>query len=705
MLFFPKALRAALVLINYGVSFIVKLARPAATSYACLSLTLASCGGSSGPTTSGGVYMGPIANATVSVYQLAADGSVIDGIVARTQTASDGTFALNRTLRYPVLVRATGGSYEEESNGKNVAMQEEIDAVYLSAPSKMIVSAYSNAIVAAARGAGGLTADNVTAAISLVNAFAGDIDVQQTAPAFTSQPAPSASSSVSDGAKMALALGAESQSRTTAGISIADSTQNIVAQAANGDTLAQCNVGAGNPSDGVTLTAPANANCAVTVGAASYVGSARNRSGVASVTQLRQTIAGAPAQIVVSSAACRNRVDLLNENRALFDRRASDVQARLTKSVTAANWTSVSNAGTWGPRATTYGPITTTSCNDTAAFQQELVMAVEDYWVDQDLNYCHHHIPAWVPPVTPATFRNSDVTSTAMTCAPHRLGDGVQTERTLANSEIKWQGVDCSDFTSWAFNFAGVTHAGGNLETGIGTQACSAGADPVVSTNEQPGVLLDINKGNIDALADHLRPGDLLYITETAPATSPPSNVSGGTVVSHVVTWTGKRYSDLANANPAAYNWQTAGQKGSRLGGNFGHYFSARNSTAAVDLSQLGTTDMNPWMIIDSHFAGPAYRPFIQTTSKLNPDWYVTSLSHVRRIIDAESVSSDPVLAPLVIHAGAAQAGPTGPSVTLSSSQPSASGGGYRLVYERASLNGTPTCYRVGAPVTTASAQ
>jgi cbb3-type cytochrome oxidase cytochrome c subunit len=47
-------------------------------------------------------------------------------------------------------------------------------------------------------------------------------------------------------------------------------------------------------------------------------------------------------------------------------------------------------------------------------------------------------------------------------------------------------------------------------------------------------------------------------------------------------------------------------------------------------------------MIIDSHYAGSAYRPFV--------DWHRTHLSNVRRIVGAEAARTDPHLADYVIE-------------------------------------------------------
>lgn len=44
------------------------------------------------------------------------------------------------------------------------------------------------------------------------------------------------------------------------------------------------------------------------------------------------------------------------------------------------------------------------------------------------------------------------------------------------------------------------------------------------------------------------------------------------------------------------------------------------------------------WVIADSHYAGPAYRPFL--------GWYRAKLSHVRRIINRNNVPKEDMIDP-----------------------------------------------------------
>jgi len=79
----------------------------------------------------------------------------------------------------------------------------------------------------------------------------------------------------------------------------------------------------------------------------------------------------------------------------------------------------------------------------------------------------------------------------------------------------------------------------------------------------------------------------------------------------------------------------------------------------------------------------------------MNADWYVANLSHVRRVIDADSARTDPVLAPLVIGQVSTTNGDFGKVVTFSSPQSRASSGGFKLIYQRPKKNAIPTCYSV----------
>ena len=275
--------------------------------------------------------------------------------------------------------------------------------------------------------------------------------------------------------------------------------------------------------------------------------------------------------------------------------------------------------GTWGPHQTKTNfkaPTVPTGC-DPISWKQSRLLASLNFWIDKAFNYCHHHIPDWLPPddtlEANPKFRVTNLNNSGMTCTPNRYLDGSQhNNKTLGScdknqpncvnadipAQIQFQGLDCSDFTSWVYNFTGLSGEGRPLQTDIDAQACDQ--------QENDGVLLDINRRNFNTYKKLLRPGDLLYIMAGQNSLKP------STKMVHVVVWTGKKWSDI-QTDPAYYKEQdgkTFGQAGDRVGGDFLSY---------------GKVSPDTPLIVDSHFAGPAYRPFL--------GWYVKNLSHVRRII------------------------------------------------------------------------
>jgi hypothetical protein len=285
-----------------------------------------------------------------------------------------------------------------------------------------------------------------------------------------------------------------------------------------------------------------------------------------------------------------------------FQGRKNSVQASLVPGMTSTNWSTYPTTSTWGPHAAIYGAISAPpACTDIDTFRRELVMASENYWVDQNLNYFHHHVPCWTPRENTASIdhRDSSAGSTSggaadphspkMTCTARRGADGSQSVQTSTaqmppaiGSALMWNGADCSNFTSWVYNFAGLA------TDQLSMEQC-------------------------------LLPGDLLYVAQK-------DTVGSGTFaadykLAHVITWTGTRFSDLqARADRAKYDLSRMGQPDSRLGGDFLALLGPTDTAA-----NLGQPGHDPWMIIDSHYAGPAYRPFL--------GWYAERLSHVRRIV------------------------------------------------------------------------
>lgn len=207
--------------------------------------------------------------------------------------------------------------------------------------------------------------------------------------------------------------------------------------------------------------------------------------------------------------------------------------------------------GPWGPGPRHYPPVTDQS-EAPLSWQRQRVLAVACKYIG--LPYQHHHIPAWDPPKgwpwKPVAYgRNS-------------------------------KGVDCSDFTSWVYNYG----LGIKLDTGIRQQAdteqiAGPGGDGSITVR----TLRDDN--GYEDLVRKLKTGDLLYI----------KNNKG--LVGHVIMWVGE-YGRSPDGVPLI-----------------------------IDCTGLGHKDSNGNDIP----IGVNLRPFGRDS------WYYKSFSHAHRILHADS--------------------------------------------------------------------
>ncbi len=207
--------------------------------------------------------------------------------------------------------------------------------------------------------------------------------------------------------------------------------------------------------------------------------------------------------------------------------------------------------GAWGPGPRHYPALRGYGARS-ASWKRARVLAVAASYIG--LPYQHHHIPDWNPPQSwpwkPVAYgRNS-------------------------------KGVDCSDFTSWAYNYG----LGLKLHTGIGEQAN-------IETIKGPGGEGQINIETItndkgyDDLVQKLKTGDLLYIR----------NNKGK--IAHVIMWVGS------------------------LG------TSPDQSPLVIDSTGPEHSDCNGNAIP----IGVQLRPFLKN------QWYFKSFDHAHRIIRGEN--------------------------------------------------------------------
>ena len=128
-----------------------------------------------------------------------------------------------------------------------------------------------------------------------------------------------------------------------------------------------------------------------------------------------------------------------------------------------ARWYGLACNGGWGPHAATYPTIQPPAGCAPVAWQRARVVAVARRYLG--LAYRHHHVPAWDPP--------------AALVGPTGAGEG----------------LDCSNFTAWAYNYA------------LGIRFTS---------NVQQQAAGPLAPGRVLAPDEPFAPGDLLFVLRQA---------------------------------------------------------------------------------------------------------------------------------------------------------------------------------------------
>jgi len=238
------------------------------------------------------------------------------------------------------------------------------------------------------------------------------------------------------------------------------------------------------------------------------------------------------------------------EELCAIDRELPRSDPRLEAAIPYSEWYSLGTRrkfGAWGPFARHF-PALQGSENIPAAWKRERVLAVANNLIG--LPYQHHHIPDWDPPRD-------------WPWKPVKYG---------RNS----RGMDCSDFTSWVYNYG----LGIHINTGIGEQA---NTEQIAGPGGQGRVDLRVirDENGYDDLVSRLKSCDLLYI----------KNNQGK--VGHVIMWLGE------------------------------HGLSPDGSPLVIDCTGPEHTDCNGNAIP----IGVQIRPFLKDS------WYYKSFSHAHRII------------------------------------------------------------------------
>ncbi len=315
---------------------------------------------------------------------------------------------------------------------------------------------------------------------------------------------------------------------------------------------------------------------------------------------------------------------------------------------------------TWGPWVRTVDPgDALAACLRTPGWAERRAVASAEHWVARKPNYCHHHVVTWVPrhaagagwpPPNDASRPAVCTFAPAPDGRPIRWnysGTGDETAEAWRHEKGKgWggnfsRGVDCSDFTSFVFNWgfglrftSAVARQGGQDAQDEGQRqmapampgfrdwrggdvrgfgaagrlVCAdgsvddgsrcAGHGGYVSVFDADGAF---HAGAVtDAMLDALRPGDLIFVAGLA---------SRSRAVTHVVLWTGRKVG--AGVAPEKIAPQTL----------LGYGYGGCSPDAWRPEKNVGT-----YAIIDSHYQGPDWRAF-------TPCFYRSQVWGVRRVL------------------------------------------------------------------------
>jgi cell wall-associated NlpC family hydrolase len=290
-------------------------------------------------------------------------------------------------------------------------------------------------------------------------------------------------------------------------------------------------------------------------------------------------------------------------------------------------------------------PTTDRNNSNSITWMRKRALAAYDFWIKQKLNYCHHHNPDFATPLVvngkpraSIPTQEGGYCSTALDMMPgspyykkpvrwNYTGVGSETAENWLHNNQMWYGIDCSDFTSFIYNFAfGIQF---NSDTGYQAGQATDGSQNDLTPNSQSiqphkvlqkydnsnpkspaGVLICKNGqteeenpgcGGVDgyfsvfkkgetkptpsqitpAMLNLLKPGDLLFLGFKGH-----DGNNKKSIVTHVITWTGKKV-------------------------GYGPNDIKPDQIAPEEICPTSwQPKIGDWVIMDSHYQGPDYRVF-----------------------------------------------------------------------------------------------
>lgn len=316
----------------------------------------------------------------------------------------------------------------------------------------------------------------------------------------------------------------------------------------------------------------------------------------------------------------------------------------------------------WGPALLPLAfPSNLSSCQSSTSWQQQRIVQALLYWVNQKVNYCHHHVPTWYPEYTPSGEINPEAKASFESCSTNRdIMPPIPTDNLIrwnysgigAESATAWYnvnsgkayptgnygyGLDCSDYTKLVYDFAESIM----FNSGIQQQA----GQSTVQSNLAPNMsgFVDDAAGNANGTAA----GSLVCadgsLAPSTGATNTSCNGHGGYIsvftssggynangvtdamlnnlqpgdllfiaglaydysstainpqVTHVVVWTGQKIGSSSLISESMIAPETDID-------SWGYHNGECNSGFWSAANNVGN-----WIISDSHYQGPDFRAF-----------------------------------------------------------------------------------------------
>lgn len=329
----------------------------------------------------------------------------------------------------------------------------------------------------------------------------------------------------------------------------------------------------------------------------------------------------------------------------------------------------------WGPAPAVFTMSSSnpnlTGCAASAGtgWSQQRILDAIDFWIQQKLNYCHHHVPDYATPVVNfGTPRASIPGSAGGYCSTftdlkpgtpyygqevrwNYSGTGSETKENWLNNNYQWFGVDCSDFTKFYYNFAlsganlSTFTAPFNSDTGYQAGQSTGGTQDTLTPNEQQSLNSYLgNYSNSTAAGTILcADGSLEQISSI-----PPTCGAGANPYMSVFDNTGHRTLTITDTmlgylqpGDLLFVAPPSNSDGAATSSIITHVITwtskkVGNGPNDIPASRIAPNEECPndwqpqtgdWVIADSHYQGPDYRVYNGC------GFYVDNIWGVRRVI------------------------------------------------------------------------